>query len=475
MESSAEDEELLPSGKELNEKKVFKAKNYILLVVLLFLQYMARAADTMVLPFYPEKALAKGLTMKDVGIIYAVYDLSRFISSPILGSILLQWPPKSMCFVGTLITGGCSIIFGCIDSTTDSGLFLAICILLRGLAGIGSAMGIADIVNGVAYACGPALGGFLYEFAGYAAVFLITGGVTISILLPFGFITPNIVEKGENSEKNFFNLMAIPGCAIMYLACVMVRVQDSSRNVSLAQLYRFELKSSPAQLGLFYAIWAAAYMLCSGIFTKFLNKFPEIDYSSMIVGWILAGVTLMLIGPSPLLNFIFHGKLYFWLSTIDMLLIDAFFPLLYLPPFVVALNLAEVNGHKRDSLHTYGMITGLINSGWGLGATIGPIISGIVIDAQNVMWNFTYLSFAAFAMGFIIGVYYLYMRLTNQPTKLHDTDSCLSSTVKDDCEDKDMSDQAAKVNRCVIEQSPGPSANFTKIHLQQPAGSKVIE
>ncbi|XP_067950835.1 MFS-type transporter SLC18B1-like [Watersipora subatra] len=496
MESSAEDKELLPSEKELNDNEISTAKKYTIIVILLFLQFMARAADTMVFPFYPEKALAKGLTMKDVGIVYAVYDLARFIFSPILGSILLQWPPKSMCFVGTLITGGGSIIFGCIDSTTDSGLFLALCILLRGLAGVGSAMisisttsillkssgflsstiiGVTEIVIGVAYAFGAALGGFLYEFVGYIAVFFIIGGVTIVALLPFGVVTPNIVEKEKSSEKNFFKLMTIPGCIIMYLACVMVRVQDSSRNVCLADLYRFELERSSAQLGLLYAIWSAVYMLCCAVFTKFFNKFPQIDYSSLIVGWMLVGVTLMLLGPSPLLEFIFHGRLYFWLSTIDMVFIDAIFPLVYLPPFVIALNLAEVHGYKRDSLHTYGMITGLINSGWGLGASIGPVISGVIIDAQNAMWNLTYLSFAAFVMGFIIGVYYLYMKLTNQPTKLHDTDSHLSSTVKDDCEDKDMSDQAAKVNRCVIEQCPGPSANFTKIHLQQPASSKVIE
>ncbi|XP_067950209.1 MFS-type transporter SLC18B1-like [Watersipora subatra] len=362
---------------------------------------MARAADTMVLPFYPEKALSKGLTMKDVGIVYAVYDLARFIFSPILGSILLKWPPKSMCFVGTLITGGCTIIFGCIDSTTDSGLFLALCILFRGLTGVGSAMisisttsillkssgflsntiiGLTEIATGVAYAFGAALGDFLYEFVGYIAVFLIIGGVTIVALLPFGVVTPNIVEE-ENSETNFFKLITIPGCTIMYLACVMVRLLESSRNVSVADLFRFELKRSPAQLGLLYALWTTTYMLCCGIFTKFFNKFPQIDYSSLIVWWMLAGVTMMLLGPSPLLDFIFYGRLYFWLSAIDMLLIEVIYPLAYLPPFVIALNLAEVHGYKRDSLHTYDTITGLTNSGWGLGATIGPVISGIVIDA----------------------------------------------------------------------------------------------
>jgi len=36
----------------------------------------------------------------------------------------------------------------------------------------------------------------------------------------------------------------------------------------------------------------------------------------------------------------------------------------------------RVNGHEKDSIQTYGMVTGLLNGGLGLGAMVGPIMSG---------------------------------------------------------------------------------------------------
>jgi len=46
----------------------------------------------------------------------------------------------------------------------------------------------------------------------------------------------------------------------------------------------------------------------------------------------------------------------------------------------------RVNGH-------YGMVTGLLNGGLGLGAMVGPIMSGAVTDATDFTWTLTVLSF----------------------------------------------------------------------------------
>ncbi|XP_067949753.1 MFS-type transporter SLC18B1-like [Watersipora subatra] len=159
-------------------------RKYAMLITLLFLQFVSRAADTMIYPFYPDKALSEGLNMADVGVVYAAYDISRFITSPLFGSILLKWPPKSMCIVGTAITGITSVAFGYMERLESRDWFLAMCVILRALAGTGSAMisiastsillkasgfqsntiiGLAEVVTGFSFAFGAALGGFLYE------------------------------------------------------------------------------------------------------------------------------------------------------------------------------------------------------------------------------------------------------------------------------------------------------------------------
>jgi len=46
----------------------------------------------------------------------------------------------------------------------------------------------------------------------------------------------------------------------------------------------------------------------------------------------------------------------------------------------------------------YGMVTGLLNGGLGLGAMVGPIMSGAVTDATDFTWTLTVLSGIGLAM-----------------------------------------------------------------------------
>jgi len=52
-----------------------------------------------------------------------------------------------------------------------------------------------------------------------------------------------------------------------------------------------------------------------------------------------------------------------------------------------------VNGYEKDGIQTYGMVTGLLNGGLGLGVMVGPIMSGAVTDATDFTWTLTVLSF----------------------------------------------------------------------------------
>ena len=62
----------------------------------------------------------------------------------------------------------------------------------------------------------------------------------------------------------------------------------------------------------------------------------------------------------------------------------------------------RVNGHPRDSVHTYGTVTGLINFGLSLGSLTGPVVSGVITDALDFSWTLTVLAFAcAFMVRFV--------------------------------------------------------------------------
>ena len=63
----------------------------------------------------------------------------------------------------------------------------------------------------------------------------------------------------------------------------------------------------------------------------------------------------------------------------------------------------RVNGHIRDSFNTYGMVTGMSNGGLALGATLGPIVGGALIDAVGYPWTATSWTFLAWSMVSVCG------------------------------------------------------------------------
>ena len=68
--------------------------------------------------------------------------------------------------------------------------------------------------------------------------------------------------------------------------------------------------------------------------------------------------------------------------------------------------MSRVNDHPKDNVHTYGMVTGLINCGLSLGATIGPFMGGVITDALGYVWFLTILSFGCLAMVSSINLYF---------------------------------------------------------------------
>ena len=52
----------------------------------------------------------------------------------------------------------------------------------------------------------------------------------------------------------------------------------------------------------------------------------------------------------------------------------------------------------RNSMNTYGMITGMSSSGIALGSAIGPIVGGEIIDVLDFTWCATIIGLLAFAM-----------------------------------------------------------------------------
>lgn len=57
-------------------------------LALLLLQFCHLCTDSLLIPFFPNEALTKGLTHVHLGVVYSAYEFTRFLSAPIFGSLV---------------------------------------------------------------------------------------------------------------------------------------------------------------------------------------------------------------------------------------------------------------------------------------------------------------------------------------------------------------------------------------------------
>ena len=65
-----------------------KLKMVAIVIVTLFIQFWALCSDSVITVFFGNVARSKGLSYSQIGIVFSSYDLARFISSPLAGSLV---------------------------------------------------------------------------------------------------------------------------------------------------------------------------------------------------------------------------------------------------------------------------------------------------------------------------------------------------------------------------------------------------
>ena len=89
--SSNEKETLLKQDMqqdEYPENKHSKVRELAMMFTLLFVQYLALCSDGIIFPFFPMIAAKRGYNSLSIGIVFASYDISRFIGSLAFGSVV---------------------------------------------------------------------------------------------------------------------------------------------------------------------------------------------------------------------------------------------------------------------------------------------------------------------------------------------------------------------------------------------------
>ena len=88
---SGEKDQLLtenPEQCEPDKRNVSKVQELALTLTLFGVQFLALCSDGIIFPFYPNVAVERGISNVLVGVVFSAYDITRFLSSPIFGSLV---------------------------------------------------------------------------------------------------------------------------------------------------------------------------------------------------------------------------------------------------------------------------------------------------------------------------------------------------------------------------------------------------
>ncbi|XP_067944376.1 MFS-type transporter SLC18B1-like isoform X2 [Watersipora subatra] len=396
-----------------------KVKHHSMLAIILTLILFPFCIDTLLFPFFPNIATEKGLMISEIGVVFASFDFARFVTAPIAGSMFNICQPKKQCAVGAVIAGGACISFGFTILIKNEDLFFVSCLVIRCVAGIGSAMlnvsgtsllmkasgyesptivAFVETANMVGFSIGPAIGAFLFQFVGYGMMFGVLGVCLVIVVPIFCCLVPKI------------------GLFLMFGTWIFIKLSVTSRSTEMTSYYHSAFGSTSSTMGLLFTIWS----ICSAVGTlciaKFVNK-KKAPYILLVV-WAISIPFILLLGPSPPISYLFGGKRFFLLSATVYGIISFIAGFFYILPFSMALQIARLKGYPEDSLHTYGLLTGLMNSGLCLGSTIGPVLSGVISDYAGFPCVQSVIALLATLMIIFHGSHLLYLKSTNQLSAL---------------------------------------------------------
>lgn len=417
-------------GKEEEDFTFFQAprSKKILLLSLGLVNFCAMACFSLLSPFYPKEATDKNVTQTVIGLVFGSFEFTIFLTSPIYGNFITKIGSKFMFISGIFVCGVCTILFGFLDAVPDETTFVVLCFLTRGVEALGASayitasfaiishaypkhvstvIGILETFSGVGMMVGPAIGSALYVIGGFGMPFFVLGGILIVCGMFVPLVMPKIEDKKQKLSKSIFHLLKSPLCLIICFVTVCGTVGMGFLEPVLADRLE-ELGLSTILIGIMFLINSATYAIGAPIW-GWIGDTKGIIKSLIIFGNISTGFSYMLMGPAPFLTFYPFDV---WAQILALVLMGVLCGAAIIPTYNALFIGATTQLGMEDDFETHGLISGLYNSCWSLGAFIGPMAAGALVQEFEFPWSCTACGGLFIFAGLVVLVYVIIERYT---------------------------------------------------------------
>jgi len=412
-------------------------RQHLILGCLAVAELTSQMCLSIMAPFFPSEATDKGVSSTLSGWIFAVFALIQFAISPLFGRLIPHLGSRLLIITGQFLGGGCILLFGFLDhigTTDDNTLFVVYCFLLRIVLAIGctacttsgfaitaaifpnhvaTIFGLLETATGLGMMVGPALGGIFYQFGGFTLPFVVLGMLMI-LTVPLHMLwlpsTDDIRVGVRSGTVSLFRILQIPAIIVICFAIITAALVWSVLDPTLAPHIRSSGEDvSSSVLGLLFLLLSAFYAVFSPIWGWLADRMSNCTLM-LAAGFLLSGIGLLLLGPSPWLSFISYTETDqpLWLNIISLVILGISISLSLVPTFDKILDVVEKAGIE-DSFAMYSVVAGVWSSCYALGDFIGPALGGWLVDQPGgFVWCVTYVAAACFAMATVVVILWLF-------------------------------------------------------------------
>ena len=297
---------------------------------------------SLISPFYPTEALAKGVSVSQTGLVMGTVFITVVLSTPVFGKYIQILGARKFLIIGSFVGGSGNFIFAFLADVQNTNAFFSLSIVLRFVIALGdSAIGpaaftlagrqVTDKHKGKATALvegtfavgtmfGPAIGGCLYDLGGFSLPFFVTG---IAMML-FSFMslllfTEELHDGIQNGSQNvsWMDILKVAGVKIGIFAIFFAGMSKKWYTASLGPFLKNSYGLSSSQIGLVFMPFGLAYTL----FAPFVGFITDEGFNSLIiiiVGKLLISLSNMFLGPIPPISSVMGHYLWVTVAAITL-------------------------------------------------------------------------------------------------------------------------------------------------------------
>lgn len=360
----------------------YRSKALLVVALTIFVDSFIGGIVVPVLPLYSRTL---GLSSFQVGMIFSAYSAALLFLSIPLGIVSDRFGRKRIMVVGMIGLVLTTIAFTFAKSF-PSLLFIR---LLQGIAASatwmvgpalvadmypprerGGKMGLAMAGNGFGFLFGPMVGGFLYDWGGYAAPFWLCAIVTLIVLVAVVLVIQEPVQvKKVAREKVSVSMIAgnrplLLGCGVMLLGSMGFGFIDPL----LPGYFTDKFAATPTTIGWLFGAMSITSLVGLPLFGRMSDIFGRVPLIAL--GLLTTAISFSFFTFSSTVK----------LTVLAMAILGITYSLTTAPIPPLLADAISQQG-KQGS---YGTAIGLNNTAFSLGYTTGPLLGGAVVDLWSL-------------------------------------------------------------------------------------------